>query len=383
MNEKILVVEDEDLVADDIIEGLSELGYEIVGRASTVEGTLDLAHEEAPDLVLMDINIEGDGDGIEAAEELRKRGIPVVFLTGATDGETLRRAKVTEPYGYIIKPYKEVDLRATIEIALHSSRASRPKNNTPATPEAKESEVHPSRSPSAQDPSSKEAFVFLSRIQQFQGLTEDQLQHIAGHARMKRHEAGELVQFEGEELDSGFIVQEGRVAFLKSSPSGKDLIVELLPPGDVFSLLVSLNRQPFAYSTRVQVESSLIWIPHAPLYEVFDRSPQVARACFGEVFGRLRRAHDFSRLLAHEKVEVRIASALVNLQPNFAVEEGDREVIRMTRQELAELTGTTQETCIRVTRALEKDGLLDLSESRAIKILNAKGLREVSLVDAI
>jgi DNA-binding LytR/AlgR family response regulator len=116
----ILVVEDESIVSKDIQHSLKKLGYNVVGAASTGEKALELARTEHPDIVLMDIMLKGDMNGIQTAEIMRSEmSIPVVFLTAYADESTLSKAKVTEPYGYIIKPFKEIDLHTSIEMAIY------------------------------------------------------------------------------------------------------------------------------------------------------------------------------------------------------------------------------------------------------------------------
>lgn len=116
----ILVVEDESIVSKDIQHSLNKLGYNVVGAASTGEKALELARSERPDIVLMDIMLKGQMNGIETAEIIRNdMSIPVVFLTAYADESTLSKAKVTEPYGYIIKPFKEIDLHTSIEMAIY------------------------------------------------------------------------------------------------------------------------------------------------------------------------------------------------------------------------------------------------------------------------
>ena len=116
----ILIVEDEGIIARDIRQQLGELGYLVAGDSPTGEDAITLAGELKPDLVLMDIQLAGRMDGIEAAEAIRRRyGIPVVFLTAFAGAETLERAKPTEPFGYIIKPFDERYLHTVIEMALY------------------------------------------------------------------------------------------------------------------------------------------------------------------------------------------------------------------------------------------------------------------------
>ena len=116
----VLVVEDESIVSKDIQHSLKKLGYNIVGASATGEKAIEIAGSEKPDIVLMDIMLKGDMNGIEAAETIKyKYSIPVIFLTAYADESTLAKAKIRQPYGYILKPFKEIDLHTTIEIAIY------------------------------------------------------------------------------------------------------------------------------------------------------------------------------------------------------------------------------------------------------------------------
>jgi len=117
---RILVVEDESVVSKDIQESLKGLGYGVCGTASAGEEAIRKAESLQPDLVLMDIVLKGDIDGVEAAETIRSKfHIPVIYLTAYSDEYTLNRAKVTEPSGYILKPFDERELHTTIEVAMY------------------------------------------------------------------------------------------------------------------------------------------------------------------------------------------------------------------------------------------------------------------------
>jgi signal transduction histidine kinase len=116
---KVLVVEDEAIVAEDIASCLEKMGYSIVDIVATGEEAIAAATSLRPDLVLMDIMLQGDLDGVEATQQIRENlKLPVVYLTANADEHTLERAKITSPFGYILKPFKDKELRATIEIAL-------------------------------------------------------------------------------------------------------------------------------------------------------------------------------------------------------------------------------------------------------------------------
>ena len=116
----ILIVEDEGIVAKDLQNCLKKLGYNVVGICSNGEESIKAVDSLRPNLVLMDIMLKGDLSGIEAAEQIRLQfNIPIIYLTAYADEDTLDRAKITEPSGYIIKPFKEIDLHTSIEMAIY------------------------------------------------------------------------------------------------------------------------------------------------------------------------------------------------------------------------------------------------------------------------
>jgi signal transduction histidine kinase len=120
---KILVVEDENIVARDIATSLKRLGYAVPAVASSGEEAVERTVDTDPDLVLMDIVLRGKMDGVQTAQHIHDHfNIPVVYLTAYADEKTLQRAKMTEPFGYMLKPFEERELRSTIEMALCKSK---------------------------------------------------------------------------------------------------------------------------------------------------------------------------------------------------------------------------------------------------------------------
>ncbi|MEH2093236.1 hybrid sensor histidine kinase/response regulator [Nostoc sp.] len=116
---RILVVEDEVIVARTIASQLSQLGYIVTGTASSGKVAIAKASETQPELVLMDIILKGEMDGIATASQIREQlDVPIIFLTAYGDDRTLERAKITQPFGYIVKPFTTKDLRIAIEIGL-------------------------------------------------------------------------------------------------------------------------------------------------------------------------------------------------------------------------------------------------------------------------
>jgi PAS domain S-box-containing protein len=120
---RILIVEDESIIAMELESQLQRLGYQVTSVVDTCEKAIDKAEEDKPDLILMDIRIKGEMDGIDTAEVIRNKfDIPVIFSTAYLDKERIERAKITMPFGYVLKPIQERDLKVTVEMALYVAK---------------------------------------------------------------------------------------------------------------------------------------------------------------------------------------------------------------------------------------------------------------------
>jgi DNA-binding response OmpR family regulator len=116
---RALIVEDETLIAEELRERLAGLGFCVIAAVDSAEEGIDIATRERPDLVLIDIRLKGEKDGVQAAEEIHRQvDVPVVYLTAHSDGLTVDRAKRTLYDGFILKPFRARELQSTIEIAL-------------------------------------------------------------------------------------------------------------------------------------------------------------------------------------------------------------------------------------------------------------------------
>jgi PAS domain S-box-containing protein len=123
MKKKVLIVEDEIIVAMEIKSRLEDLDYDVVDVVSSGRKAVEKAGKKQPDVVLMDIRLKGDMDGVDAARQIHDRfNIPVVFLTAYSDNKTLNRARITKPYGYILKPFEGRELKSNIEIAIYKHK---------------------------------------------------------------------------------------------------------------------------------------------------------------------------------------------------------------------------------------------------------------------
>lgn len=138
---RILIVEDEHLVAEQLKQGLTSQGYDVVGVVHSGEQAVRIGGESSPDLVVMDIMLSGSMDGISAAQQLHPLGIPVVYLTGYSDRHLLERAQHTEPLGYLMKPAQASEIGAVIHLALHRQERERRRQRAGETALSAESEA--------------------------------------------------------------------------------------------------------------------------------------------------------------------------------------------------------------------------------------------------
>jgi CheY-like chemotaxis protein len=128
---RVLIVEDETLIAEELREQLSRFGYSVIAAVDSADEGIAIATRERPDLVLMDIRLKGEKDGVQAATEIRRQvDIPIVYVTAYSDRLTVDRARQTEHDAYVLKPFHRRELQSTIEVAMqrHAIRAQEKKS---------------------------------------------------------------------------------------------------------------------------------------------------------------------------------------------------------------------------------------------------------------
>ena len=374
-SKKILVVEDQAIVAMDISDGLASMGYQVIGSANRAEQAVAQAQEQRPDLVLMDIVLKGEKDGIQAAKEIGAMNIPVVFLTAHGDESTLQRAKLSNPYGYVLKPFEMQDLHTTIEIALH--RYSVEHGGGAASASALSPQHEGEVNFEFLSPDGANKLKFLSEIRLFQNLDPAALQKLAAAAAVTEIAGGAYLFHAGSPPQDLAAVATGRIGLIRSSSAGKELIVDLIGPGELVGVHALTDTLDPNISARAQTDTRVMTIPIAQVRALLSQHAEIYPRILHELGARLQKSQELASSLAHAKVEARIASTLMALLPDFGKKGGlsGHQRIFLTRKELAELTGTTPETAIRTTKNMERSGILDLSRPGIIKITNEAELR--------
>lgn len=377
MTTKILIAEDESLVALDMAHDLESAGYTVVGQVSNGSAAIEATSTLHPDVVLMDITMPGTIDGIEAANTISKEhNIPIVFVTAHSDEATLQRVKLTQPAGYVMKPFEPNELRANVEIALHNTKLAtsiRADEHLDTIPEIADKL---DRLPEGVD---EVKFDAIRTNEIFEKLSSNELINLARSATIQDVTAGEYLSLDGESPNFGFLVLAGRLAMVKSTQQGKELTLDLLIPGDSTGILRALEPLDPDTAIRGQTDAKLLSIPISSLHALAERQPLLYRTVAQELMQKNRRVNDLALGLAHSRVESRIVATLLALAPRFGRPTSVAEQTRifLTRKELADLTGTTPETAIRVTKNLEREGYLDLTKPGVIKILSLAKFREV------
>lgn len=205
---------------------------------------------------------------------------------------------------------------------------------------------------------------FLRQIQPFSQIPEETLSELVERSDIAITLPGEYLAFEGDENPASFIVMSGRVALTKTSANGKDLVVQLLGPRELYGLVMALVGSPARYSACTQAKSEILQIPVAVLSGVLEDHPKLYRGIVEHLSVTLRSSYNLALALAHDRVEVRIANLLLHLGDRFFAQLGEASergpvIIDITRQQIADLTGTTPETATRVIRALHRKGIIE------------------------
>ena len=220
---------------------------------------------------------------------------------------------------------------------------------------------------------------YFKELPLFFGLKTNELERIAGYFHEKKYKKGEYIFFEGDEEPGIYIIVDGLVKLIKETTDGKTVIVRLATKGDVFGWLVlSENKPSSTYTAQALTETRVLHITNTDFLRLLTEYPALAVRITCEATKMVLEAYERLKSLAAEKVEGRIASIILELARKIGKEEGDKIVIRapITRQDLAEMTGTTVETAIRIMSKWKKEGHIS-TERNKIEILDIDFLEDL------
>jgi CRP/FNR family transcriptional regulator len=218
------------------------------------------------------------------------------------------------------------------------------------------------------------------RIPFFSSLPQrGQEEIVAPLLQEERYRQNEYLFYEGDSAQGLFIVEEGQVKIIKHSPRGKDMILHLLGPGEMFGEVAAFDGGPSPASAQAFEDATVFHLPQRDFLRLLHEYPSVALRVIEDLGHKLRDAHDLIRALTADTVEKRIATVLLKLAEKLgrSEERGIRLKIQLSRQDLADMAGTTIETAIRVLSKFSKDQLL-MKEGKDIIILDRGALTSLS-----
>ena len=219
----------------------------------------------------------------------------------------------------------------------------------------------------------------LKKSDIFSKLKEEEFEAISSLFDLKQYKNNETIFLEGDSPDNFYLVAAGSVKVLKHTVMGKDIILEMMSPGDVFGGVAVLDKKPYPASAEAMEAASVIKISRLDLLKIMEEYPVLKLEIVKYFSDKLRDAHEMLKNIATERVERRIASLLLKLSEKVGVADGEfiRIDFPLTRQEIAEMVGTTVETCIRTMSKFQKDGLVKSSNHRTmIKIDSLRSFLE-------
>jgi len=213
----------------------------------------------------------------------------------------------------------------------------------------------------------------------FAGLPARDIDAVAAVAQEARHRAREYVFMEGDPAGWLYVVKSGRVKIVRQSRAGRDVVLEVLGPGEVFGAVAVIEQRPYPASAQALEPSAVIRIPAATMLALTERHPALIREMALVIGRRLRAAHDSVASLAVDPVDARLAARLLRLAESDGARGpgGLALPFHLTRQSLADMTGTTVETTIRTVGRWLRDGLVEDTGGRLV-IRDVEALRAIA-----
>ena len=205
-------------------------------------------------------------------------------------------------------------------------------------------------------------FETLKKSSIFKVLIDEHLHYISSSFKEQSFSNNEYIFMQGDPSDFLYLVAKGRVKMLKHSEKGKDVILEIKSPGELFCCSAVLDERPFPESAQAMDDGSVIKIRREKLLDIMERYPDLKVEIARYSGEKLKEAHEMLKSIATEKAEGRIASILLKFSETGGYSDSEfvKISVSLTRQEIADMVGTTVETCIRTISKFQKEGMVKL-----------------------
>ena len=348
---KILLIEDDKTLRENIAEILRLSNFAVVEAADGKQG-VEKALKEKPDLILCDVTMPVlDGYGVlhVISRHPETFAIPFIFLTAHSEIEELRRGMGMGADDYLIKPVNENDLLNAIEVRL--KKAEYIKRFV------------------ASDWSGVSEF--------FQKVNEsDEFNLISDSRDVHRYKKKHILYSEGEKPQYVYYVVSGKLKEYLINEDGKELITNMYSKGDFFGFISVLEDVPYSETVQVLEDCELMLVPKADFLQLINNDRQVSKQFIKLLSHNIREKEDKLLNLAYNSLRKKVAKGIINVIDKFRDEKNGHRVIEISREDLANVVGSAQESMIRTLKEFRDEKLIDIIDAN-IYILNENKLRNL------
>ncbi|HTL82177.1 MAG TPA: response regulator [Bacteroidia bacterium] len=348
---KILLIEDNQEMRENTAEILELAKYRVLTAANGKEG-VRLAQSESPDLIICDIMMpELDGYGVlhMLSKIEQTASIPFIFLTAKAEKTDQRRGMEMGADDYLTKPFDDMELLGAVEVRLKKSEQLRTKYE---------------RSMEGLD-------NFLNEVKQ-----PGDLMKLSERKKVRTFKKKEVIYQEGAFPSAIFFLVKGKIKTSKINDDGKEFITALISEGEFFGYSALLEEQAYTDSAVAMDESEVCIIPKEDFFSLLYSSREVSSAFIRFLTNDIKEKEERLIKLAYNSVRKRVAEALLLLRERFAGEKKDPFSMAISREDLANLAGTAQETVIRTLSDFKEERIVDVKGSN-ITILEAGKLEKM------
>lgn len=344
----ILLIEDNDAIRENTAEILELAGYHTLTAENGKIG-VEKALQQRPDMVICDIMMPVlDGYGVLHifTRNPQLSGVPFIFLTAKTERTDFRKGMELGADDYLTKPFDESELLSAIEGRFSRFQHIKPDYDL------------------QQDGLNQ----FLNDARQ-----ADNLQSLSADRKVHLVKKKQYIYTEGDEPTRLYFVQAGKVKTLRSNSDGKELITGLFGPGEFFGYLPLLENKEYTDSAITLDDTELIYIPKDDFTQLLLASPDVSQQFIRLLAGRVSERETQLLSMAYSSLRRRVADALLRLHS----QQSDNP-IQLTRDDLASIVGTATESLIRTLSEFKQDGLIEMTPSSGIRVVQPERLRRAN-----
>ncbi|UKN01483.1 response regulator [Paracrocinitomix mangrovi] len=348
MSKKIVLIEDNDEVRENIQEILELADYEVIAGENGKIG-VDLVKKHSPDLVLCDIMMpELDGYGVlhMLSRNAETSKIPFIFLTAKSENEDFRKGMNMGADDYLTKPFDDVQLLNAVEKRL--DRISRFAQDFDGSHEGLNN------------------FVQEAGVQDLEALTQS--------SRIKKYNKKDNVYFEGDYPGFLYFVKSGKLKTSKMNEDGKDFVTGLYKEGDFLGYMALIKDHSYEEAAIALEPTELVLIPREEFIQLLNGSKEVSMKFIKMLAGSISEKQEELLNLAYDSVRKRVADALLKLADTYKEENGDNFTMSISRDDLAAIVGTATESVIRTLSEFKADGYISIKGSN-ITIIEESELR--------